>query len=67
MIAKAKNAITPISSTLKGKLNIPVPIAPASRVKVAPLREPSVMGPKARLKHDLLSGYAESTDCVIRD
>ena len=58
--------MTPIYSTLKGKLNIPVPIALARRVKITPLKDPSDIGPKVRRSQDRLTG-ASSAYCVMSD
>jgi hypothetical protein len=51
----------PICSTLSGRLKIPVPIALARRVRMAALRAPFLMGPKALFKKGLFSeGSIES-------
>ena len=51
---------TPISLVLSGKLKTPVPMALASNAKIAPLNDPSCMGPKY-LSTNLLSRSAASS------
>jgi hypothetical protein len=52
--ANAKKAMTPIYSTLNGKLKIPVPMALANNVKIAPRKEPSLIGENVLEAQDLL-------------
>lgn len=51
--------IIPIYSTLSGRLKIPVPIALANKVKIAALKAPFLIGPKALFKNGFLSSAKE--------
>lgn len=66
-VTKIIKAITPVCSHLSGKLKIPVPIAPASKLKIAPLKAPSPRGPKVLLNQDLFGTYSVRAVSVSRD
>lgn len=51
--------IIPICSALEGRLKIPVPIALASKVNMAALKAPFLIGPKALFKKGFLSSAKE--------
>ena len=52
-----KNAIIPISSHRRGRLNSPVPIALAIKANIIPLMEPSPIFEKALFMNGFFSDY----------